>query len=227
MTTAARALPPCRRAARQGRGRRLPFPHGTGYAAACDRSERDATAAMGNEITRLLGLVSAGDVRQLSVVFERLYPQLRQIAAARLHAGERTLTPTVLVHELYLRATTGDPLSASDQRHFFTTAAKAMRWILVDHARRRSAGKRGGDQVAVTLTDALAAPVDDDAMLDLEDALEALGAINTQQREIVELHWFAGMEFAQIAALLGCSERTVYRQWERARAFLHVQLSEP
>lgn len=180
---------------------------------------------MANEITRLLEQVRAGDVKQLSVVFERLYPQLRQIAAARLQSGERTLTPTMLVHELYLRAVSGEPLCASDERHFFTTAAKAMRWIMVDHARRRTAGKRGGDQAAITLTDSLPAPATDAGLLDLEDALEALGTVNPQQREIVELHWFAGLEFAQIARLLECSERTVYRQWERARAFLHAQLS--
>lgn len=180
---------------------------------------------MANEITGLLEQVRAGDAQQLSAVFERLYPQLHQIAAARLRGGERTLTPTVLVHELYMRAVSGEPLGALDQRHFFTTAAKAMRWILVDHARRRSAGKRGGDLAPVTLTDSLAAPVGHVEMLDLETALEALGGINPQQREIVELHWFAGLEFARIAALLECSERTVYRQWERARAFLHARMA--
>lgn len=179
---------------------------------------------MANEITCLLQQISEGDAGQLSVVFERLYPQLRQIAASRLHAGERTLTPTVLVHELYMRAISGDPLTASNQRHFFTTAAKAMRWILVDHARRKHAEKRGGHAEAITLTESLASPAADAELLDLESALEALGAINAQQREIVELHWFAGLEFAQIAAVLECSERTVYRQWERARAFLHAQL---
>src|SRR5690606_8313809 len=94
---------------------------------------------MGNEITQLLEQAGAGDPERLSEVFEQLYPQLRQIAAARLRSSERTLTPTVLVHELYLRATSGDPLNASSRRHFFTTAAKAMRWILVDHARRKAA----------------------------------------------------------------------------------------
>ncbi|KAF1686851.1 RNA polymerase subunit sigma [Pseudoxanthomonas broegbernensis] len=178
---------------------------------------------MGNEITQLLERVSAGEPAHLAEVFERLYPQLRQIAAARLRAGERTLTPTVLVHELYLRATTGEPLSASDRRHFFTTAAKAMRWILVDHARRKAAGKRGGDLLEVTLTESLAqAPAPD--VLDLHDGLEVLGEIAPQQRDIVELHYFGGLEFAEVAALLGTSERTVYRQWQRARAFLHARL---
>ena len=178
---------------------------------------------MGNEITQLLERASAGDPAPLSEVFERLYPQLRRIAAARLHPGERTLTPTVLVHELYLRATSGEPLTASSRRHFFTTAAKAMRWILVDHARRRAAGKRGGDLLEVTLTESLpGAPPPD--VLGVHEALEALAGIAPQQRDIVELHYFGGLEFAEIAAVLEVSERTVYRQWQRARAFLHAQL---
>ena len=178
---------------------------------------------MGNEITLLLERVSAGEPAHLSEVFERLYPQLRQIAASRLRPGERTLTPTVLVHELYLRATSGEPLSASDRRHFFTTAAKAMRWILVDHARRRAAGKRGGDLIEVTLTDSLPGTTDAE-VLDLHEALDALAQVAPQQRDIVELHYFGGLEFAEVAALLAISERTVYRQWQRARAFLHAQL---
>ena len=178
---------------------------------------------MGNEITQLLERVSAGEPAHLSEVFQHLYPQLRQIAAARLRPGERTLTPTVLVHELYLRATSGVPLSASDRRHFFTTAAKAMRWILVDHARRRAAGKRGGDLLEVTLTDSLPATTDTE-MLDLHEALDALAQVAPLQRDIVELHYFGGLEFAEVAALLEVSERTVYRQWQRARAFLHAQL---
>jgi RNA polymerase sigma factor (TIGR02999 family) len=178
---------------------------------------------MGNEITQLLERVSAGEPAHLSEVFERLYPQLRQIAASRLRPGERTLTPTVLVHELYLRASSGEPLSGSDRRHFFTTAAKAMRWILVDHARRKAAGKRGGDLLEVTLTESLAGGPEPD-VLDLHEALQGLGEIAPQQRDIVELHYFGGLEFADVAAVLGISERTVYRQWQRARAFLHAQL---
>jgi len=181
-------------------------------------------AAMGSEITQLLEQAGAGDPAGLSQVFEQLYPQLRQIAAARLRHGERTLTPTVLVPELYLPATSGDPLHAGSRRHFFTTAAKAMRWILVDHARRKAAGKRGGDLLEVTLTASIAGgPAAD--VLDVHDALEALGEISPRQRDIVELHYFGGLEFAEIASLLELSERTVYRHWQRARAFLHAQLA--
>ncbi len=179
---------------------------------------------MDNEITRLLERVGAGDPDQLSEVFERLYPQLRQIAASRLRPDERTLTPTMLVHELYLRASSGDPLSASSRRHFFTTAAKAMRWIMVDHARRRAAGKRGGDLLEITLTESLPGASAPD-VLGVHAALEALGEIAPQQRDIVELHCFGGLEFAEIADMLELSERTVYRHWQRARAFLHAQLA--
>lgn len=181
---------------------------------------------MGEEITELLLRARTGEPERLSQVFEALYPQLRRLAASRLHAGERTFTPTMLVHELYLHATCGQVLSVADRRHFFTAAAQAMRWILVDNARRRGADKRGGAQPHVPLDDAVAVceppPVD---YLALQDSLEALGEINPQQREVVELHYFAGLEFAEIAELQGCSVRTAHRNWERARAFLHAQLA--
>ena len=182
---------------------------------------------VGNEITRLLAQARSGKPEQLSAVFESLYPELRRLAASRLNGGEQTLSPTTLVHELYLRATTGEPLSATDRRHFFVTAAKAMRWIVVDHARHKGSEKRGGGLVAVTLTGAVAvSPAVEPQVLALHEGLEMLGEINPQQREVVELHYFAGLEFAEIAELLGCSKRTVYREWERARAFLHAQLKD-
>ncbi len=178
------------------------------------------------EITRLLAQARAGEPERLSVVFESLYPELRRLAASRLSAGERTLSPTVLVHELYLHATSGEPLSATDRRHFFVTAAKAMRWIVIDHARRRASDKRGGGWAAVTFTAelAVAADIPEPQVLELHEGLESLGEINPRQREVVELHYFAGLEFSEIAGLLECSQRTVYREWERARAFLHAQL---
>ncbi len=184
----------------------------------------DGYEAMGKEITELLVQARAGDPERLSAVFESLYPELRRLAASRLSAGEYTITPTVLVHELYMRAITGDPLSATDRKHFFVAAAQAMRWIVVDHARRRGADKRGGDQIAVTLTEAIPLPGESEQVLALHDGLEALGEINPRQREIVELHYFAGLEFAEIAELLELSVRTVYREWERARAFLYALL---
>lgn len=179
-----------------------------------------------SEITQLLVQARAGQPQQLTAVFEALYPELRRLAASRVGPAESTFTPTVLVHEFYLRLA-GESLTVVDRRHFFAAAAQAMRWILVDHARRRNADKRGGGMVAVTLEDHLAqadGPAVD--VLALHEGLDALEEINTEQREVVELHYFAGLGFAEIAALLGCSERTAHRHWERARAFLHALLVE-
>ena len=142
--------------------------------------------------------------------------------------GDATITPTVLVHELFLRINRGAPLSATDRNHFFAASAKAMRWILVEHARRRATGKRGGDQLMVALDDRIPddAAVAMTTALALDEGLAALEAISPQRRQIVEMRYFAGLQFSEIASVLGCSERTVYREWERARAFLQALLDE-
>lgn len=175
------------------------------------------------EITRLLERARDGDSRQLTAVFEALYPELHRIAVARVGGGDRTVTPTVLVNELYLRLASGGLPELADRRHFFVAAAQAMRWILVDHARRAHAGKRGGGLAAVTLEEDLAGAIGDadTRILALHEGLEALEQIDPQRRQVVELRYFVGLGFAEIAGLLGCSERTAKREWERARAFLH------
>lgn len=175
------------------------------------------------DITRLLALARAGEPAQLGAVFEALYPELRRLAHSRMHGGDATFTPTVLVHELFLRITQGAPLSVADRDHFFAASARAMRWILVEHARQRATDKRGGGQVMVALDEEIAGtqPALTNVLL-LDQGLEALEAISPQRRRIVEMRYFAGMEFAEIARLLDCSDRTVYREWERARAFLQA-----
>src|SRR5690606_30961641 len=110
-----------------------------------------ARMAETEEITRLLVLAREGGPDRLGAVFEALYPELVRLASSRLRGGEATLTPTVLVHELYLRISQGRQLQLNDRQHFFAASAKAMRWILVEHARARSASKRGGDQVMISL----------------------------------------------------------------------------
>src|SRR3546814_9915716 len=99
------------------------------------------------DITRLLALARDGEPAQLGAVFEALYPELRRLANSRMYGNESTFTPTVLVHELFLRITQGSPLALADRNHFFAASAKAMRWIMVEHARQRAADKRGGGQV--------------------------------------------------------------------------------
>lgn len=179
------------------------------------------------DITRLLAHARDGEPAQLSAVFEALYPELLRLANSRMYRNEVTLTPTVLVHELFLRITQGKPMPLNDRNHFFAVSAQAMRWILVEHARQRASEKRGGGQIMVSLDDQIPqTPVATTNVLALEECLQALEAINPQRRQIVELRYFAGMEFSEIATLLACSERTVYREWERARAFLQVMLDE-
>jgi RNA polymerase sigma factor, TIGR02999 family len=178
------------------------------------------------EITGLLARAREGDRQPLTEVFQALYPELHRIAVARVGGGDRTVTPTVLVNELYLRLANGGLPELADRRHFFVAAAQAMRWILVDHARRSSAGKRGGGLVGITLdeglVDGIADP--DTRILALHEGLEALEQIDPQRRQVVELRYFVGLGFAEIAELLGCSERTAKREWERARAFLYSML---
>lgn len=178
------------------------------------------------DITQLLQQAEQGDSAALADVFNALYPQLRQLAAARLNGGQLTLTPTALVNEFYLRLRGGSPLSLVSRRHFFAAAAKAMRWIVVDQARRHNAEKRGGSMAEVTLTERLAGKSQDEEVLALHEGLEALDRISPRRREIVELRYFIGLEFREVAELLGCSERTAKREWAQARAFLHALLAE-
>lgn len=194
------------------------------------RRERAACRGAGGrrmtEITQLLVRAREGEPGCMADVFATLYPELLRMARARLSGPEATLTPTVLVHEAYLRLTGGAELSLNDRRHFFACAARAMRSIVVDAARRRSAQKRGGGERELTLTERLAPSADRDVeVLSLDQALEQMRARRPRQVEIVELHYFAGFGFAEIGALLECSERTAKREWERARAFLHARLS--
>ncbi len=180
------------------------------------------------DITGLLALARGGEPAKLGAVFEALYPELRRLANSRMYDRESTFTPTVLVHELFLRITQGTPLSLADRNHFFAASAKAMRWILIEHARQRATDKRGGGQVMVSLDERIPdnAAAAMTTALALDKGLEALAAISPQRRHIVELRYFAGMEFAEIASLLEISERTVYREWERARAFLQAMLDD-
>jgi RNA polymerase sigma factor (TIGR02999 family) len=178
-----------------------------------------------SEITELLARSARGDDAALDAVFAHLYPELRRLAAAQSARGDHTLTPTALVHETYLRLLGAAELSLADRRHFFACAARAMRNIVIDRVRAATADKRGGGAQPVTLEGlAIEAPALSAQLLDLVDALDALELVSPQQRQVVELHFFAGLGYPEIAELHECSERTVIRQWQRARAFLHAQL---
>lgn len=182
-----------------------------------------------SEITELLrGGKTGSDKPDLQAVFDRLYPELKKLARARLavmSSGE-TLTPTALVHEAFDRLVQAQNLDLQGRRHFFACAGRVMRYIIIDHLRMAGSQKRGGDQVAVTLTEAIAGEDDLPQLLDLDRALDELDQINPLQRELVEMRFFAGLPMTEIADLLGLSSRTAGREWQRARAFLHTRVAE-
>ncbi|MGY6555728.1 MAG: ECF-type sigma factor [Wenzhouxiangella sp.] len=177
-----------------------------------------------SEITQWLSADDGGP--DLQAVFDHLYPELKRLAQARLQvmSAGQTLTPTVLVHEAYDRLVNTGQLDLRGRRHFFATAAKCMRFIVVDQLRSHSALKRGGDQIAITLTDQAVSGESPTDLLDLDRALDELDQIKPLQRELVELRFFAGLSMAESAQFLDLSERTAWREWDKARAFLHARL---
>ncbi len=164
---------------------------------------------------------------QLNLAFERVYSDLKKQASAslrRLPHGQ-TLTPTALVSEAYVKLCQARQLDVQGNRHFFALAARAMRQIIVDQARATQTHKRGGDLQAVTLDRAhLSIARTADELLDLEAALNDLEHMAPRQRELVELRFFAGLSVDEIATLMEISPRTASREWDRAKAYLHVRL---
>jgi RNA polymerase sigma factor (TIGR02999 family) len=176
------------------------------------------------EVTRLLEAAVAGDSGALERLVPLMYEDLRRVARRQLdrEGGGHTLQTTALVHEAYLKLAGGGTVSATSRAHFLAIAARAMRQVLVDYARRRKAAKRGGGVVSVTLGDE-PTPADTSA----EDILaldEALQQLDPRQRQVIECRFFGGMEEKDIAAALGVSERTVRRDWVKARAWLYQAL---
>jgi len=172
------------------------------------------------------GALTGGDA-EYRQRFEQLYDQLRAIARRELGNRPRTLLDTTaLVHEAYLKLD-GAQLDASQRGPFLALLAKAMRHVVVDHVRARMASKRGGDQIRVTLVTDLVQDQDGQVdVLHIEQGLQALEALEPRLGTLVECRFYGGMEFAEIAEHLGLSERTVHRDWRRARAFLVTHLGE-
>ncbi len=170
----------------------------------------------------------AAAVDALAVMLPLVHTELRA-AAARLLWREgpgHTLQPTELVHEAWLRLAGQAPSRIEGRQHFVGIAARLMRQVLVDHARRRLALKRGGGVRAVTLEQAgAAATLAPEDLLVLDEALERLGQHSPRLRQVVEYRFFAGLEEEEIAEVLGVTTRTVQRDWVRARAWLHQALA--
>lgn len=173
-------------------------------------------------------LWGAGDARAVGELFPLLYGDLRRLAAVymRRQPVGHTLQPTALVNEAYLKLAGQGRLSFANRAGFFALAAKAMRQLLVDHARAHDAAKRGGDAVRVTLDEGIAGlPPRDVDFADLDAALAELGRLDARQAQIVELRFFAGLGVEEAAAALRLSPATVKREWATARAWLYRQLS--
>jgi RNA polymerase sigma factor (TIGR02999 family) len=156
-----------------------------------------------------------------------VYAELRQIAA-RFMQGEasgHTLQPTALVHEAFLRVANHEVFSASSPTHMRALFAQAMRHILVDHARRKHARKRGGERVRVALDERLVCASADEDLLELDETLTKLAQLDPAQAQLVELRIFGGMTVAEAADEMGVSKRTAEREWTAARAWLRRELA--
>ncbi len=182
---------------------------------------------MSPDITLLLDAAGRGDRAALETAYAQVYAELKRIAQGLLRGRDDTLSPTVLVNEAYLRLCGArEGLTPASRKHFYATAAQAMRWIITDLARQRGAERRGGDLQRVPLDEQLPALAIDPSFLALDAALQRLGEIDPAKRELVELRFFAGLDYPELAELLGRSERSLKRDWAAARAALVVMLDE-
>ncbi len=165
----------------------------------------------------------AGDVAARAAFCE-LYDELQRLAYRRLGRARHTALDTVaLLHETFLKLD-GKVASVAGRGQFMALAGKAMRQVIANYLRDRQAQKRGGGLERITLHTGLSGGATDTDALDLESGMQALEQLDPRLAELVECHFYGGMEFSEIAALRGCSERTVYRDWQRARAWLHARL---
>lgn len=182
-----------------------------------------------NSITAMLGQLTAGNRDVEAQLIPQIYEELRRLARNFMwqERGNHTLQPTALVHEAYARLIQQTQVPWQNRAHFFAAASQLMRHILVDHARARRADKRGGVQQQVTLEDVMIeAPDRSIDVLALHEAIERLAALDARQAKVVELHFFGGLTFEEIALVLSVSERTAKSDWSMARAWLRVELSK-
>jgi RNA polymerase sigma factor (TIGR02999 family) len=181
-----------------------------------------------NQVTELLTRWSNGEEAAREKLVPLVYDELRRVAR-RCLAGQprdQTLQSTALVHEAYLRLVGRNEVHWQNRVHFFAVAARLMRGILVDHARMRSASKRGGGNLTLTLDDALASPKQREVdLVALDEALNALASLDPKQGELVELRFFAGLSIEDTSRVLGISPATVKREWATARAWLYGEMN--
>lgn len=179
-------------------------------------------------LTDLIHRAQRGDESAVDQLFQCVYPELRRMARARIRKNPRNtlLDTTELVHESYMRFVEAGRLKLEDRAHFMGYAGKIMRSVIVDAARDRLSRKRGGEHRAVTLDSHIVSPDADAAtqILDVHEALDGLARHDARLVQVVEMRYFAGLTEEQIAESLGVTERTVRRDWEKARLLLAESL---
>jgi len=177
-------------------------------------------------LTQLLRDARDGDPsaanRAYTLIYRRLHTTARQ-QLKRQAAGHATLTPTALVNEAWLKLSAAH-YEISDREHYLAMASSAMRQIVVDAARARASGKRGGSATHVTLSDEVGGAEHDVGVLRLDEALQRLETLDARLAKVVQYRYFGGLTETEIAQLLGLTDRTVRRDWRKARAFLHAEL---
>lgn len=176
-------------------------------------------------VTALLRAWRAGEEQAFEPLMAHVYGELRRLARRRMQAerDDHTLQPTDLVHEALLRLV-GAEVDWQDRAHFLAVAATTMRRVLVDHARARSAARRGGGGPAEALTEQIPSPQRPADLVALDDAMRALAALDPRKGRLVELYFFGGLTFEELGCVLGVSRATAHRELALARAWLHREL---
>ncbi len=179
---------------------------------------------MAASIATLIDSVEAGDRPAADALFATLYSELHRLAKAQLarNAGDLTLGTTTLLHEVYVDLAQRDAVHFPDKSRFMAYAARAMRGLIIDYARNRRALKRGAEfELASLDTETADQPSDDVELQRISEALDALATVDPLLVQVVDLKFFCGFSFVEIAAMKGQSERTIHRQWEKARLYLY------
>ena len=178
------------------------------------------------DITNLIARARAGDRSALDSLFESVYPELRRIAHVRLRRGfpDPDLGTTALVNECYLKLRDAQRLDSNDREHFFAYSATAMRSIVVDIARAKATQRRGANAEHVTLDDKVPDRPAEEEILRVHEALEEIGQLEPRLVRLIEMRYFVGMTDAEIAGALEITERTVRRDWQKARMLLATAL---
>jgi len=178
------------------------------------------------DVTRLLHAAAAGDTSATEGLLPLIYGELHRLASQSMRGQDvdHTLQPTALIHEAWLKLVHLQDPAWTGRRHFLGVAAKAMRAILIDHARGRSADKRGGGRRAMQLDADTIAVDESESLLELHGALERLGELDESLARLVELRFFGGLTVEEAAEVLEVSTRTVKRSWRTAKAWLQREL---